>query len=414
MIRAFFFYICLVLFFTGGHLYAQDFRYDVSLQQVTFSGTGYINIRHDSLASVYTGWHWRSPELRRPVAYVSGSTMQLQADFSFHCDSHLPDSIYLRAYGNDTILFDAQNVPVTASGSTGTFSYQATADHSFRPGIADYIPDYTLRWQLSLDKGMTWSPIDTTHHVVYVTRSAPMPETANFKYFHTVLDLSCRNAAGQSSDTGIITHCWQEFLDHVVLNYKGDSLHYYKTFNSPYTTLPTLLKYRNAECYTFAQLFLSLLKIQGVVRMNNYVFIEPDYGTYSCGQVNRFLVKNWQFNSKSDSSACPDFPYANVYNSSFNTGSAYTWLSADVTDRKGAAGQCNANPASFFNNHQIVKLDGKYYDACYGLTFDYLTDIKSAAFDGWGIYRSTSPGVYKTNFTPDLSKADLQESISTW
>jgi hypothetical protein len=406
-------YLFLATAFLPGSLYAQDFHYPVVIQKIMFSGAGYINIRHDSLATVYSGWHWLSASERRPVAYVSGSTLSLQADFSFSC-SQLPDSVRVRAVANDSIYFAAQSATVTASGGKGLFSYAGSAAHLFQPGVADYMPDYRIRWEWSLDKGSSWSPIDTTHHTVYVTRSAPMPETSTFRYFHTVLHLSCSNAAGASTDTGIIRLCWQEFLDHVVLNYKGDSLHYYKTLNSPYTTLPSLLKYRDAECYTFAQLFLSLLKIQGVVRSNNYVFIEPDYRSYSCGTVSRFLVKNWQFHTKSDSSACPDFPYTNSYSGSFATGSAYTWISADVTDLTGAPGQCNANPASYFNNHQIVKLDGKYYDACYGLTFDKLSDIKKIAFDGWGMYQFTGSGLYKANFSPDLGKAELQESISTW
>jgi hypothetical protein len=260
-----------------------------------------------------------------------------------------------------------------------------------------------------MDKGLTWISADTTDHKVYVTKSAPMAQTGSFKYFHTVLELSCKNAKGQTTDTGIISKCWSEFTDHVVLNYKGDSLTYYKNYLTSNTQLPLLLKYRTAQCYTFAQLFAALIKIQGVSKTNNYVYITPKTLSSPCGgSVNRFLVKNWKFGLKSDSTACPSYPYKDV---GINlTSSGYTYTSADVVDQLGIDGQCNNNPSSFFNNHQITKYDGIYYDACYGVTFNALVDIKTAAFDGWGV--SVTSGSY--NFTNDMSKTDLTESITTW
>jgi len=147
------------------------------------------------------------------------------------------------------------------------------------------------------------------------------------------------------------------------------------------------------------------------VRTNNYVYITPNPVASPCGgTINRFLVKNWNFGVKSDSVACPSFPYKNTYSGSYITPSGYVFTTADATDQVGINGQCNNNPSSFFNNHQITKIDGVYYDACYGVTFKLLTDIKTTAFDGWGIQLSANT----YNFTTDMSKDDLQESITTW
>jgi hypothetical protein len=404
----------LLVLFCCGSAGAQNFSYSFRAEKVTFSGAGYINIRNDS-GVTYTGAHWLAAGTRKPVGYISGNVLTVAADFSYSC-ANAPDSVTLRGLGTDTIDFPALTVPVSSTGAGSfAFSYPATpAVKGFAPGIVDYYAPFLIRWQVSMDKGLSWLPMDTTDHKVYVTKGMPMGENPNFRYFHTVLELSCRNAKGKSADTGIIKACWNEFTDQIVLNHNGDRLQYYNTYNTSSTNLPALMRTRDAQCYTFAQLFLALLKIQGIVRTNNYVFIESTYPAYSCGTVNRFLVKNWKFGKKSDSLACPDFPYKNTYTSAFVAGGTYSWVSADVTDLAGVPGQCNVNPASFFNNHQVVKLDGVYYDACYGLTFSSLTDIKTRAFDGWGIYKNLGGGSLICNFSPDISKADLQESISTY
>lgn len=391
--------------------YAQNFQYNFQAVKVKFSGGGSIAIREDSLDKVYSTAHWMNTGLREPAGYASGSTMSATADFLFTC-SKAPDSITVRGLGSDTIDFPARTVPLTAGSGTYSCTYPANAaTKKFPAGIVNYYAPFLIYWEISFDKGVTWYRADTTDHKVYVTKSAPMPENSTFKYFHTLLELSCKNAKGQSTDTGIISKCWSEFTDQVVLNYKGDSLHYYKTFNTSNTNLPSLLKYRNAQCYTFAQLFASLIKIQGVARTNNYVYITPKAVSSPCGgTINRFLVKNWSFGTKSAASACPSFPYRNTYSGSFITPTGYVFTTADVTDQTGVNGQCNKNPSSFFNNHQITKFDGIYYDACYGMKFNLLTDIKTAAFDAWGV--QLSAGSY--NFTDDMSKADLSETISTF
>lgn len=402
-------FICFCCF--SFHSFAQNFSYDFQATQVNFSGAGSIDIREDSLASIYNTAHWRNTGLREPAGFASGSTLIVTADFLFNC-SKAPDSITIRGFGNDTINFPPKTIPLTAMSGKYICSYSyVTASKMFPAGIVNYYAPFTIYWEISFNKGISWLRSDTTDHKIYVTKAAPMAETGNFKYFHTLLELSCKNAKGQKTDTGIISKCWTEFTDQVVLNYKGDSLHYYKTFNTANTNLPSLLKYRNAQCYTFAQLFAAMIKIQGVVRSNNYVFITPKTAASPCGgSINRFLVKNWSFGKKSDSSACPSFPFKNTYTGSYVTSTAYIFTTADVSDKTGLSGSCNNNPSSFFNNHQITKFDGIYYDACYGAKFNLLSDIKTSAFDGWGV--QVTPNSF--NFTNDMSATDLAETISTY
>jgi hypothetical protein len=393
---------------------SQDFSYsNVTITSVTYSGG--LSIRKDDGTGSYTGAQWlASNPVKSPVAYISGNAPVVSGIFTITC-STVPDSVYLRGSATDAISFASRHVAVAASGgSTHNISYPATTgSHVFTAGLVRFFKPFTIDWEISFD-GANWKSIGSTSNTVYVTRSAPRPETTNFKWYHTVYDLSCRNAQNKSLDTAIISNVWNEFLDHVVLNYNDDSLFYYKIMNSPNVTLGSLLKYKDAECYTFAQLFLAAIKIQGVLRTNNYVYITPMSNSVCGNTVNRFLVKDWAFGTPSASSTCPAFPYLNTYTTLIPPPyNAYSFTSADVTDQLGIPGSCTVNPSSYFNNHQIVLLDGVYYDACYGVTFPNLAAIKTAAFSGWS-YRYTSGGVTYCYFTDDLSQSDLTETITSW
>lgn len=408
--------VLAALFFLPILSFSQNFTYsNLHVVSVTFSG-GNLNIRKDDGSGSYTAPHWQtSTATQKPVAYTSGNAPKAAAVLTITC-STVPDSVWVRGLASDSIDFPAKHVAVaTSATTTHNINYPATTgSHVFTAAVVRFFKPFAINWEISFDNGVSWHLAGTSNNTLYVTRSAPQTETTEYKWFETVFDLSCRNAQYQTSDTGIISHVWNEFLDHVVLNCNGDSLFYYKIMNSPNVTLSSLLKFRDAECYTFAQLFLASIKIQGVVRTNQYVYITPINNTVCGHTVNRFLVKDWAFGTPSATSTCPAFPYLNTYTTllpaPFN---AYSFTTADVTDQAGIPGSCTINPSSYFNNHQIVKLDGVYYDACYGATFNALTDIKAAAFSGWS-YRFTTAGITYAYFTNDLGQSDLSETITTY
>jgi len=396
--------------------FSQDFSYsNVHIVSVTFSG-GNLNIRKDEGTGSYSSPQWLATSTtKNPVAYVSGNAPKAAAVFTIDCAT-VPDSVWVRGNASDAISFPAKHVSVANSATTvHDFNYPSTTgSHVFTAGIVRFFKPFAIDWEISFDNGSTWKPIGTTNNTIYVTRSAPQSKTSEFKWFRTVYDLSCRNAQTKTTDADIISSVWSEFTDHVVLNWNGDSLFYYKIMNSPNVTLATLLKYKDAECYTFAQLFLSSIKIQGVVRTNNYVYITPQNNSVCGHTVNRFIVKDWAFGTPSASATCPGFPYMNTYTTLIPAPyHAYAFTTADVTDQAGIPGSCNINPSSYFNNHQIALLDGIYYDACYGVTFNTLSDIKTAAFSGWS-YRYTTGSTTYAYFTNDLNLSDLTETISTY
>ncbi len=394
---------------------AQDFSYaSISAQSAIFTG-GNLPIRRDEGGSFYGPPHWDVDNVDQvPVAYKSGDAPRVNATFKMECEN-VPDSIWMRGVGPEGMTFAPRMIAVEPAGDAYSFFYPSTtSDLVFESDIARFFKPFNIGWDVSFDDGLTWRAADTTRNTLYVTRSAPQPEAGHFKWYHSVYDISCRNANMQSTDTDIIAAVWSEFTDQSVLNYADDSLHYYSPKNTVNTNLGSLLNNRNAQCYTFAQLFLSTIKIQGVVRTNNYVYITPVYST-ACGgySVNRFLVKNWEFGDATGD-GCAAYPYENTYTTLLPAPyTTYTFLTADVTDQSGLAGQCSPNPSSYFNNHQIALIDGVYYDACYGVTFASLADIPFDAFDGWG-YGYTMGGITYARFTNDMSATELSQSITTF
>jgi hypothetical protein len=394
--------------------FCQNFQYStVVLKTVTFSNG--LSIQKDDGSGAYLSPQWNSnSSIPAPVAYISGKAPTVSATFSFSC-SNAPASVWLKGSGPESMEFPSMKVTV-GSASPHSIMYPATAGSIvFTAGVVRFFKPYTINWQISFD-GINWRSAGTSGNTLYVTKTAPQAEFSNadFKWYHTVFDISCRNADKKSTEANIISSVWSEFTDHVVLNWNGDSLFYYKSMNSPNVTLGSLLKYRDAECFTFAQLFLSLIKIQGIVRTNNYINIEAD-GSSGCNgyPIDCFLVKDWIFGAAS--SGCTDFPYENTYATLMAYPyTSYNFIKTDVKDAAGAPGVCTKNPASFFNNHQISKIDGVYYDACYGLTFNKVTDIKTTAFSAWCCRFVDGNGIVHALFTKNMSLADLYETVETY
>jgi len=396
--------------------FCQNFNYsNVILETVTFSNG--LNIQKDNGSGVYNSPQWNSTNSKQaPVAYISGKAATVSSTFSLNC-SNAPNYVWIKGIGPESIEFPSMKITV-GTNSAHTITYPATAGSIvFTASVVRFFKPFTINWQISFD-GTTWKSAGISNNTLYVTKTTPQDEfensDANFKWYYTVFDISCRNADKKSTETDIISSVWSEFTDHVVINWNGDSLYYYKSMDTPNVTLGSLLKYRDAECFTFAQLFLSLIKIQGIVRINNYINIEAD-GSSGCNgyPIDCFLVKNWAFGSPS--TGCQDFPYENTYQTLIAYPyTSYNFIKTDVKDDLGIPGPCIKNPASFFNNHQISKIDGVYYDACYGVTFNQITDIKATAFSGWCCRYTDNNGVIHALFTKNLNLADLYETVDTY
>jgi len=97
---------------------------------------------------------------------------------------------------------------------------------------------------------------------------------------------------------------------------------------------------------------------QGVSSID-YIWVGPkDTATHN---AEGFAVANWSY-APAGTSGNPDFPYFDEYSGSRIdvAGTGYAWLSSEVSDGAGLAGQGTANPASLFNNHQFLKNNHRF------------------------------------------------------
>lgn len=212
ILRCFF----IALFFCSFRSIAQDFIYsNVSLVSVTFSG-GNLGIRKDSVGGlVYPSPQYNyNATTQRPVAYISGVAPRVAASFTIDCPT-VPTTVNVRGFGSDSINFASATATLTpVSGTVHSFNYPATTgSHVFAASIVRFFKPYTINWEISFDGGTTWKSIGASNNTLYVTRSAPQAEGTTFKWYHTVFDISCRNAQGYSLDTAIIARVWCEFTD---------------------------------------------------------------------------------------------------------------------------------------------------------------------------------------------------------
>ncbi len=380
--------------------FAQNFQYsNVKVTSVSFVGTN-LNIKKDDGTGSYAKPQWTATAaIKSPVAYISGDAPKVSASFTFQC-ANAPAFVYLRGEASDSIVFPSQKAVLSnSSANLYKMEYPETSgSHTFKQGVVRFFKPFVINWEISFDNGTSWRNIEETKNTLYVTYKTPQAEAGDFAWFHTVYDLSCRNAQTTSSEKDIIAGIWTEFTDQIVLNYNNDSLFYYKNLSTPNVTLATLLKYRDAECYTFAQLFLAAIKIQGIIRTNNYVYLEPKANSVCNGKtVDRFLVKNWSFVTATTNAPCAAFPYG----------------TSGIKKLPGIPGSCTKSPASHFGNHQIAKIDGVYYDPSYGASFTTLSELKTKSLSAWGlmIFANSAVNLY---FSKDLSVCEMGEIISTY
>ena len=202
---------------------------------------------------------------------------------------------------------------------------------------------------------------------------------------------------------------WGEFTDRDVRRVDGVQLTYYASYTCGNITTADLLKYGDGQCGAWAKFFIDMLKVQGIGITNEYVIFMPNPPSGIPQDYVGFVVKNWTFVG-AGTSGHSTHPYLNIPDSLLVGATSYNWKFAEVTDAAGIPGQGNANPASLFNNHQVM-INGEYYDPSYGLKHASLQAIDDDAIDGFYIgpvlHPVDEPAV-NLDLNGDGDKTDLQ------
>lgn len=340
----------------------------LAVDKVTFGAvTGAIHdVALDATGAAYPTPHWkRNRATQSPTCYERAAKMKVTVKFT--AATGVTGSVKVRGSGSG-FSFASTDAPV--SSGTVTVSDWA-ADKAFANTV-DIFDPMDLLWEVSVDGGTTWTSGGTSSNQTYITLGSPATTTI----YHTLAQIGCQNAKGQNAEAQTIVKVWGAFTGRDVRRIDGTRLTYYADYTTTNVTTASLLTNGDGQCGAWAKLFLDMLKVQGIDQANEYIIFQP---MNSSG----FLVKNWNIPAAGGISGVPGYPFLNVQDNPLVGKTSYNFKYAQVTDQAGIPGQGTANPASLFGNHQIVKLDGIYYDPSYGVTYANFAAIKGAAIDGF-------------------------------
>ncbi|MGO9466564.1 MAG: hypothetical protein ACLQIB_20945 [Isosphaeraceae bacterium] len=157
---------------------------------------------------------------------------------------------------------------------------------------AQFFPHFLIQWQLSFDGGKSWNCAGQSDNPLYVSAATnPLPDASQGEefYYLTVVDSEINETLGltASKEAAIVSKTWSLFTGWAVRQFspaapfsdgteRGRELKYYGTpalkdptgqqlagtSGSGYTrniTVRQLLKFGDAQCSAWAQLFLDML-----------------------------------------------------------------------------------------------------------------------------------------------------------
>jgi hypothetical protein len=201
---------------------------------------------------------------------------------------------------------------------------------------------------------------------MYLTYNAPITTD---DLYETVFHISCTNANEEHSEDSVVSGIWDGFSGRNVKRKDGTELTYYASYQTDTTTVTGLLSNTDGQCGAWASFFQTALAIHGIQSEYKKFRSNP---TFADG----FIVKTWSFSGTGDVGS--NFPYTNKLHPSLPLvgTTQYNWgTPAEVTYTEGNPGQNNSMPASFFNNHQLIKYGNKYYDPSYGVIYESVQKI---------------------------------------
>lgn len=130
-------------------------------------------------------------------------------------------------------------------------------------------------------------------------------------------------------------------------------------------------------CFGFNGLFKAALRANG--------FDADTVVVTAIAPATHFLIKNWEFNTVSPGSApwSSEITLDSLYGGAFWTMVPFATVYGASFNKEGKGGQGEPWPSEkFFQNHQIVKWFGVYYDPSYGLRYADANTFQALSVDG--------------------------------
>ena len=356
----------------------------VNLKEVSFSGLKCHFVKKDDGSMDYATPHWQDNSIpldndasdindrSYPVSFTRNSKMKVSVKWILE-PQNLPLAIIVKGDGPN--LLDFPETTVVKNGSQLSV-VDLECENSFANKV-DYFDPMMIKWSVSIgtNRMKNWLDGGVSSNQTYVTLGDPLTTV-----YHTLVHIGCKNAQDESSPEKCTEKIWKEFIDRDVRRIDGVQLTYYASYDCKNITTADLLLNGDGQCGAWASFFIDLRKVQGIDDKDEYVIFSPSQTPMD---YSGFLVKNWTFKNKG-LSGYPEYPYINILDSNFIGHSGYRWKYSDVNDAIGMPGQGNENPASLFNNHQVV-IGDKYYDPSYGVQYSSLEELESESIEGFYI-----------------------------
>jgi hypothetical protein len=272
----------------------------VTLDQLSFSGPKYHELKSDDLTLTYSAPHWKtagSGELLYPsaainvpggarnysLAYTSGSKATLAGKFKLSTAAPIILPYRIRATSNGGITLPATPLAVSLTGELTLDPTESTT--AFPAGISKFYDKsaaataLNLTWELSVNNG-AWIKLITTYHQLYLTKNDPAlvasagtcitPLPGNLE---TAFYLACHLSNGKTLDDDIVTAIYDEFTDRKVYGIHkitgdpaGVPLNYYGPTPRPefQNRVGNILISGYAACRGWADFLKQVISIHGI------------------------------------------------------------------------------------------------------------------------------------------------------
>jgi hypothetical protein len=280
-----------------------------------------------------------------PVSYARNKKVTFTAKFKVTTAPCRTESVDIKG----TATFGSASLQWTGSVSVNpgdTAASVALASDSPLENKVGLFESTDIAWQMK-PPNQGFSAAGTTRNVLYVTLDNP----SGTKNFWTLLDVSCRAAAGETTESGVIAKSFTPLAGRAISRKRdGHDLTYWNPDTTTCTNTSLLLAAADGsgQCGSWAEFLIDMYRVHGITSAHKIMIVRTKAALAS--STEGLLVKHWTFDHPPPSAA-----------------SAYThWVPSQSRPAVHLPGQHNPSPPPAFFNHFIVLADGRLWDPSYG------------------------------------------------
>jgi hypothetical protein len=331
---------------TSATLHVTPTHTALMIQQLTFSGNNPVE---NDTTGPFTPPEWVAGNAQQsPVSYKRNTPIGLTAVFNVTTPPCMNETVQIKGtatFGSASLEWDGT---VTVGPNDTTVSVNLTSNQPLANEVGIF-ESSDITWQCNpVNRG--WIAAGTTRNVLYVTLDNP----AGSPNYWTLLDISCRAAAGKSTENDFVTTSFVPYTSHTgdgngfARKRDGTQLTYYKlgagTPSSGVFSCGDLLSRADGtgRCGAWARFLVAMHQVHGVT--SSAVF-----GVVPINAV-LLIVRNCTFNG----SGSQPPPFTHIGNS-------------ECVKNNGVPGQGKDNPQFTFGDHALVRHSTGIYDPSYGV-----------------------------------------------